>query len=106
VPIDVARRVADDIIGGGRARHPWLGIEGEDDETGPMLRTVAADSPAELAGLAAGDVLVEIDGTPVSAMSDVIVALRAHRPGDEVAIDYRRDDATHSCTAELTERTS
>lgn len=106
VPIDVARRVAADIIDAGTARHPWLGVEGEDAEAGPRLREVTADSPADRAGLDVGDVLVEVDGQPVSAMADVILALREHRPGDEVAIDYRRDGETHSCTAELTERTS
>lgn len=106
VPIDQARRVANDIIEQGRARHSWLGVEGEDGDTGPLLRTVATDSPADQAGLAVGDVLVEVGDHPVAAMADVILALRAHRPGDAIRIEYRRAGETLYCTAELTERTS
>jgi putative serine protease PepD len=104
VPIDLARQVADDIIDEGRAQHSWLGVEGEDGDTGPMLRTVTTDSPADRAGLTVGDVLVKIDDHPVAAMADVILALRAHRPGDAVTIEYRRAGQTLYCTAHLTER--
>jgi len=106
LPIDLARQVADDIIDEGRAHHSWLGIEGEDGESGPTLREVTTGSPADHAGLAAGDVLIGIDDRPVAAMADVILALRAHRPGDEVTIDYSREGRTSSCTVELAERSS
>ena len=106
LPIDLARQVADDIIDEGRAHHSWLGIEGEDGERGPTLRAVTTGSPADRAGLAAGDVLTGIDDRPVAAMADVILALRAHRPGDQVTIDYSRRGQPSSCTAELAERGS
>jgi putative serine protease PepD len=103
VPIDLVRRVADDIIGEGRAHHAWLGVEGEDGTAGPMLQSVTPDSPADRAGLLAGDVLTEVNGRPVAAMADVILALRELRPGDRVTIAYHRDDRTRHCTAELDE---
>lgn len=104
VPIDLAREVAADIIDEGAVHHAWLGVEGEDGDVGPMLRTVAEDSPADRAGLAVDDVIIEIDHRPVATMADVILALREHRPGDAVAIEYRRAGQARYCTAELAER--
>ena len=104
IPVDLARRVARDLIAEGVAHHSWLGVEGEDTAKGPMLGAVAEGSPAEQAGLAAGDILVTIDSRPVQSMADVILVLRDRRPGDHVTIDYRRNDATQSCMAVLGER--
>ena len=104
VPIGLARRVADAIITEGRVRHSWLGVEGTDGDSGPVLKDVATDSPAARAGLEPGDVLTQVDGTPVAAMADVLLVLREHRPGDRVRIDYRRGTDDLSCTAELVER--
>jgi putative serine protease PepD len=102
-PIDLARQVADDIIVEGQARHSWLGVEGEDGRGGPRLQAVSPGSPADRAGLVVGDVLVEVGDRPVMAMADVILALRELAPGDTVTIEYRRDDHTRYCTAELDE---
>ena len=113
--IEWAKRVADDLVTTGRVRHVWLGVRGanlnEDELTslgrgGAKLVSVADGSPAALAGLQAGDVLLAIDARHVTSSSDLVVALRAHSPGDAIAVSYRRGDELGSTLATLTEKTS
>jgi putative serine protease PepD len=51
-----------------------------------------AGSPAEAAGLRAGDLVVMLDGERVEDGIALIVAIRAHAPGDTVTFVYVRDD--------------
>ena len=114
MPIDVAVQVADQIIEHGHARHVWLGIEGTDLSSekamalgiagGASVSRVVDGSPAATAGLAPGDVIVAIDGRAVDSMSHLIVALRAHEPGDQVTLSVRRDTATMPMVVTLDER--
>ncbi len=90
-PIDLARRVADQLLATGRMVHGWLGVEGTDLTSeqasamnvpgGAVVRTVAAGSPAALAGLAAGDVITEVDGHEVRSISGCRGAAPPPRPG-------------------------
>lgn len=56
------------------------------DTPGLRLTGVRAGSPAELAGLKAGDVIVEFAGQPVKDLFEYSNALYAHKPGDEVSV--------------------
>ena len=115
-PIDVAVHVADQIIEHGRARHVWLGIEGSDLPAaaasaldvpgGAAIGRVVADSPAADAGLQDGDVIVGFDAEAIDSMSDLIAALRAHRPDDRVTLQIRRGDELRSITVVLAEKPS
>jgi S1-C subfamily serine protease len=113
-PIDLARRVADQLLATGQMVHGWLGIEGTDltsDEVrwlglpgGAVIRDVAADSPAAAAGLAAYDVITELDGRDVRSISGLVVELRRHGPGDDVVVGYWRDGQHATATVTLRER--
>jgi len=109
-PIDVARRVAEQMMNRGRAQKVWFGVEGldVDDEAaadldvegGAVVWSVQPDSPAESSGIRPGDVILALDEHAVSSMSDLVVALRSKRPGDVVAVSFLRDGrpATESAT--------
>jgi hypothetical protein len=58
---------------------------------GLRLSGVSAGSPADVAGLKAGDVVVELGGKPVKDLYEYSDALYAHQPGDEVDIVVLRD---------------
>ena len=90
-PIDAAHTVATDIIANGTARHPWLGIEGRQEQAQPVVSAVVDGSPADEAGLLPNDVIIAVDGEPVPSMSAFVTAVRAHRPGEAITITYRRD---------------
>jgi serine protease Do len=107
-PVEVAHKVADDILADGTVHHSWLGIEGTDvpgagaagspDTTlpteggGTQVVSVAPDSPAGRGGLVPGDVIVALDGEPVTRMPDLLVLLRSRSPGDRVDVTVTRAD--------------
>ena len=113
-PIDVARSVADELITTGKATHVWMGIEGTDVDGvtahdlsldgGVVLKQVFDGGPAQAAGLSVRDIVVGLDGKPVASMGSLVVALRAHHPGDVVRVEIVRDRQKSTRTVTLAER--
>jgi hypothetical protein len=62
----------------------------ERKEPGVLLTGVLPGSPAEKAGIAGGDVLLRVGATRLLSLQDLAYALRAHRPGDEVEVEWQR----------------
>jgi S1-C subfamily serine protease len=107
-PIDLAHKVALQLIQHGQAMLGWLGVEGSDLTAqqlaklglagGARLQGIDAGGPADSAGLRPDDVITEVDGEPVSSMPALMVELREHQPGEHVEIGYvrkgKRDEAT------------
>ncbi|MDZ7674264.1 MAG: trypsin-like peptidase domain-containing protein [Acidimicrobiales bacterium] len=114
-PADVAVHAAEHLMEHGRVQHVWLGIEGIDLQPdraaelgvagGASIKDVADDSPAAAAGLAPGDVVVGVDDTSVSSMSEVIATLRTHDPGDTVGLTVRRGEDEVRTSAVLAQKT-
>ncbi len=105
IPADQARRTAQEIIDTGSATFPVIGVllddswvgEGvriSDDDAGSGLVAVSPGGPADQAGLQAGDVILRIDGRPVTRTVALIVAIRSRAPGDVVTLGVRSDDGT------------
>ncbi len=72
--------------------------------TGVRFADVHPDSPAGLAGLKAGDILIAFDGVDIRNLYDFTYALRAHKAGDEVAVQVLRGAEKISAKVKLTER--
>lgn len=113
-PIDVARASAAQLVDTGTIVSVWLGVEGSDLDGvsaldlnlpgGARVDTVMVDSPAERAGIAPRDVIVSVDGRPVTSVSMLVTAVRRHRPGDVVTLDVVRDQQHHGMKATVAER--
>lgn len=71
---------------------------------GVLLSGVRPASPAEQAGLAAGDVLLKVGATRLLSLQDLAFALRAHRPGEEVDLEWERGGRRLAARARLGER--
>jgi serine protease Do len=109
-PIVLVHRLAEELLADGKVTHGWLGVEGADltDATaesmgvhhGVEVRRVMPGSPADDSGLVAGDVITKVGGEMVRSTSDLVVALRGHKPGDRVVVRYWRDGEAHQ--AEVT----
>ncbi|GGK93035.1 hypothetical protein Sme01_59310 [Sphaerisporangium melleum] len=108
IPINTARQVADQLIKTGKVSHAYLGVTLADatgGTEGAVIGSVQAGSPAERAGLKAGDLITKIDGQQVSGAETVVGAVRGFRPGTKVTLTYVRDGATATATVTLTEKT-
>ena len=103
VPIELAREVVDDLIEFGEVRRALIGVSITDVDAadaafyglerveGAKIQTFSFDdSPALLAGLEGGDVIVGVAGEPVSGVSELQRRIRAFEPGETVELDVVR----------------
>lgn len=106
IPIDIARKEAEQIIETGRASRPFIGIAGESvpNDGGALIAEVVAGGPAAQAGLRAGDVIVEMDGEKISSMEALITALTQRNVDEMVAITYKRGGETTKTEVKLSVR--
>jgi membrane-associated protease RseP (regulator of RpoE activity) len=77
-----------------------------DGTAGARVVEVAPGSPADDAGLEAGDVITKVDDTDVADAAALAAAIQTHSSGDEVTITYDRDGTSATATVTLTESTS
>ncbi|WP_435835568.1 trypsin-like peptidase domain-containing protein [Streptomyces avermitilis] len=101
IPVNQAKRVAEELINTGRATHPVIGVTLDMNYTGDGARVGAKSNdggspltrggPGDRAGIRAGDVITEVDGQRIHSGEELIVKIRAHRPGDRLALTVERD---------------
>jgi serine protease Do len=115
VPIDLAGRVADDLIQYGRSRRPMLGVNiqpvaPEDADAfglarvaGAVVQGFADDSPARRAGLERGDVIIAVDGREIEASNELQRVIAQRRPGETVTLDVVRYGQTRQVRVQLAE---
>ncbi|WP_278236801.1 trypsin-like peptidase domain-containing protein [Isoptericola sp. AK164] len=116
IPANQARTTAEQLIETGQATYPVIGVlldtsySGEgvqvSSEAQQGIPPVTPDGPADLAGVRAGDVILAIDGRPVSRSNELIVAIRARQPGDAVTLRVRSDGEEREVRVVLQERAS
>jgi len=96
IPIDTVKRISEEIIATGSSSTPIIGVELDMTFTGPgaTIGAVTPGSPAERAGLQAGDLVTAVDGTPVSDATQLIVTIRSNAPGDTVTLTVERNGQT------------
>jgi putative serine protease PepD len=92
IPINQARRVAEQIIRTGYATYPVIGAGLDSAYAGDGVRIATVDSPgpAASAGLRPGDVVTGVDGKPIQRPEELIVAIRTKQPGDTIRLEYLR----------------
>jgi len=103
IPIDMAKRIAEDLIYDGVVTRGWLGmvIEDVDPELADALRIpgrngakvvqVAPGSPAMAGGAKAGDIVLDLSGKPVTGSADLRNRVASMRPGTKVDLHVLRD---------------
>ena len=116
IPSNQARRTAEQLIETGEATYPVIGVllDGRYTGEGVQVTTEAQDGqapvtpggPADRAGIQPGDVIVAIDGRPVTEADELIVAIRAKAPGDAVTLTVRTEGQEREVRVVLDEFTS
>ncbi|MFB7552072.1 trypsin-like peptidase domain-containing protein [Streptomyces sp. NPDC056154] len=100
IPINQGKRVAEELINTGKATHPVIGVTLDMKYTGDGAKVgvkgaagksaVTADGPGARAGIKPGDVITAVDGQRVHSGEELIVKIRAHRPGDRLDLTLTR----------------
>ncbi len=102
MPSSLARRVAEMLIRHGQVVRSYIGIAPEQIIPGSALMSpgrteavrilrVLEGSPAEQAGLKAGDVILSIDGHPTPTLNNVKKYMHGREPGEQVRFEVWRD---------------
>ena len=106
IPIDEAVRVSDQLRATGRVQRGRLGVQidqvskevadslGLAKAQGALVRGVEQGSPAEKAGLEAGDIILRFDGKAIEKSSDLPRIVGATKPGTRSAMQIWRRGAT------------
>lgn len=106
--LDVVNRIEDGEAGDGVhiGAPAYLGVTvTENGQSGTSVRVagVAEGTPAADAGLLAGDLITEVDGSAVTTVEELLAALDAHEPGDQVALTWTHDGEERSASVTLDE---
>jgi S1-C subfamily serine protease len=92
VPIDVVLAIATEIREKGKVERGWLGVGvGMNDNGQVEIGQVDAESPAELAKLREGDVILKLDDKDVTSREQLIAEVRKRKPGQIVTLKIDRD---------------
>lgn len=118
IPINTAKRIANELIAKGKVEHPYLGIQmvtltpelkaninnnanaglTVDEDNGVLIAKVMPGSPAAKAGLRAGDVIHKINGQPVKNAEDIQKAVEGSRVDSNLQFELRRDRTNMNLT--------
>jgi len=109
IPSNEAKRIADELISTGTADHAWLGVTLTDttatadgtDRLAAGIQSVTSGTPAEDAGLQAGDAVTAVDGQPVDGAESLTAQLRERAPGTAVQLTVVRGGQQSTVTATL-----
>ncbi|MEV6234095.1 trypsin-like peptidase domain-containing protein [Saccharopolyspora shandongensis] len=85
IPIDTASRVANELINGGVATKPQLGVTGTNGQSGAAtISSVVPGSAADKAGLKAGETIVKVGNRAVSSFSDLVAQISSNAPASKI----------------------
>ncbi len=103
IPVDQAKRIADELISTGTASHASLGVQVSNDVTAPGAKIVdvVKGGPAATAGLPSGVVVTKVDDRVIGSANALVAAVRSRAPGDRLTLTYI-DPAGTSQTVQVT----
>jgi len=102
IPVDQARRVADELIKTGHATYAQIGIKLRPQDDAARVLEATQDGPAAKAGIPAGAVITKVDSRAIDTGDALIAAIRSHQPGDKVKITYTDEQGNNPKTVEVT----
>jgi len=114
IPIELAQRVATQIIDHGYVVRGWLGVEGQDlskqgaidlsQPYGVIITDVDVDGPGDKAGLKRGDIITKINGRAIFGAIDILNLIAAGKPNDVFRIEGIRQRQSFMTDAVLSQR--
>jgi serine protease Do len=118
IPINEARKAAEELRAGGSVKRGYLGITMNNvgiteknrgyyklpDANGVIVGAVAPDGPAADAGVRRNDVIRKIDGAPVKDNQDLLAMIASRKPGESVKLEILRGQETMKLDVKLATR--
>src|SRR5580765_3385234 len=118
IPINEARKAAEELRAGGSVKRGYLGISmnntginerarsyyGLPDNNGVIVSDVAEHGPAASAGLRKNDIIRRIDGNPVKNNQELLSMVASRKPGETVKLEVLRGRETMKVDVKLTTR--
>lgn len=115
IPINTAKAVADALIAGKPVSHPYIGVLGQTVDptvatefnlpvqSGALVTQVVPGSPAQKAGIVAGDVITNAAGQPVKSIDDLIAIVRTQTVGQTIPVTFFHGSSQKSANVAVTE---
>ena len=90
IPVDQAKRIADELASTGTATHASLGVQLGNDPSanGAAIAQVVGGGPAAAAGVPDGVVVTKMDDHVIDSAEALVAAVRSKAPGDQVTLTY------------------
>lgn len=103
IPVDQARRIADELIADGTASHASLGVQvgNEAGANGAKIVEVTGGGAASAAGLPNGVIVTKVDDRVIGSADALVAAVRSRAPGEKVTLTYL-DSSGESQTVQVT----
>ena len=91
IPVDQAKRIADELISSGTASHASLGVQVTNDKETPGAKVVEVvpNGAAAAAGMPGNVVVTKVDDRTVNSADALVAAVRSKAPGDKVTLTYK-----------------
>jgi S1-C subfamily serine protease len=116
IPTATLARVTDPLLADGRIARGWVGVglqpvmipdgfrQSAGRESGLMVVSLAASAPAEAAGMLPGDIVLDIDGTPLNRPRALSALMGPERIGQAVSLRVLRAGAVQTITVTIAAR--
>ncbi|WP_407685065.1 S1C family serine protease [Mycobacterium sp. HUMS_1102779] len=104
IPVDQAKRIADELISSGKASHASLGVQVTNDKGSPGAKVVEVvqGGAAASAGLPKGVVVTKVDDRPINSADALVAAVRSKAPGDKITLTFEDPAGGGSRTVQVT----
>lgn len=118
IPVHIARGVMDSILKSGKVVRGWVGLMpaditaarlrqlGVQQDGGVLVQSVDKDSPAAKAGIEPDDIILRVNGRPMTKESSFRAALTVTPPGSKASFEILRGKVPQTVTVEVGERNS
>jgi Do/DeqQ family serine protease len=116
IPISLALDIMRQIIKFGKVTRGWLGVEGTEITAqaamatgdpgikGALIVGVFINSPADMAGIRAGDIVVAVNSMPVDGIRDLLDQITMHKPDEKIKVSIYRGPEQLELMMKVTQR--
>ncbi|MCV7395311.1 S1C family serine protease [Mycobacterium paraseoulense] len=104
IPVDQAKRIADELISTGKASHASLGVQVTNDKGAPGAKVVdvVPNGAAAAAGVPKNVIVTKVDDRPISSADALVAAVRSKAPGDKISLTFQDPAGGGSRTVPVT----